>query len=182
MNVFLRNPFKELPWRFNLSFCRPDSGCLWAAGFTGPDKMNNVPPSCKAKTFCCIPQWLIYHTLKIPPGTQYLQTRNTLITIINPASSPWGWRAGLAPCRRRRDYPDPFGQMGKGFLFTPWEQRARKAGDAQAPCSPWPDPEFYFFKWHVKKKGTERGVAHKDDASAPVSSIFLLVKHSFSSF
>lgn len=127
MNVFLRNTFKELPWRFKLSFCRPYSGCLWAACFIGREKMNNVPPSCKAKTFCCIPQWLIYHTLKIPSGMQYLETRNTLITIINPASSPQGWRVGLAPCRRR-DYLDPFGQVVKGFIFTSRAKESQRPG------------------------------------------------------
>lgn len=91
----------------------------------------------------------------------YLETRNTLITIINPASSPWGWRAGMAPCRKRRGYPDPFGQVMGRFLFISREEIASR--DAQAPCSHWPDPEPYFFKWCAKKWHRMR-IIHTENA------------------
>lgn len=71
---------------------------------------------CKAKTLCCIPQWLIYHTHKTPRHKLYLETRNPLITFINPVSSPWGWSAGLALCGRRGN-PDIFDQVAGGFIF-----------------------------------------------------------------
>lgn len=137
--------------------------------------MNNVPPSCKAKTFCCIPQWLINHTLKIPSGTQYQGTRNTLITIINPASSPRGWRAGLAPCKKREDYPDPFGLVVKGFLFTFVGTKSQKGQGCTGSVRPLARSWVLLLQVTCKKNGTEWGITHTEDASAPVSSVFLLV-------
>lgn len=150
MNALFRNTFKELPWSFHLSFCKTYSSCLWTACFIGWEKMNTVPPQLQGQKFLLHPT--VTHISYSQNMVRCIWKQEThwsqlLILPHLPEAGEQEWlHVGGEECILTplvRWWEDFFSLHGKKWAAGSW--------DAQPPCSHWPDPESYFFKWHAKK-------------------------------